>query len=130
VDADELRSIPLFAALSKKERETVARYADEVEMPAGKRLTGEGEFAYEFFVLVEGRVEVTHDGQVLAELGPHEFFGEIGLIQSGRRTATVVTTTPVKLIVMFGPHFRHFERELPAFAQQIRDAMAARLERA
>jgi CRP/FNR family cyclic AMP-dependent transcriptional regulator len=129
LDARKLASIPLFADLSERERADVARFADEVEVSAGKRLAEEGEFAYEFFVIEQGTAEVTKDGRAIATLGPDDFFGEIGLVESERRTATVTATSPMELIVIFGPNFRRLERELPELATQIRRAIRERLER-
>jgi CRP-like cAMP-binding protein len=129
VDAARLKSIPLFAQLSERERADVARFADEVSVPAGKTLAEQGEFAYEFFVIEQGTAEVTKDGRVLAQLGPEDFFGEIGLVEAERRTATVVAKSPMELIVIFGPNFRRLERELPELATQIRQAIRERLER-
>jgi CRP-like cAMP-binding protein len=129
LDASRLASIPLFAELSERDRADVARFADEVEVSAGKTLAEEGEFAYEFFVIEQGTAEVTKDGRVLATLGPDDFFGEIGLVESERRTATVTATSPMELIVIFGPNFRRLERELPELATQIRTAIRERLER-
>jgi CRP-like cAMP-binding protein len=129
VNAEKLKSIPLFAELSDRERADVARFADEVEVPAGKTLAQEGELAYEFFVIQQGTAEVTKDGKVLAQLGPDDFFGEIGLVEAERRTATVVAKSPMELIVIFGPNFRRLERELPELAMQIRTAIQERLQR-
>jgi CRP/FNR family transcriptional regulator, cyclic AMP receptor protein len=129
VDATRLKSVPLFASLSDHDRERIALWADEIDIPAGKQLTGEGELAYEFFVILDGEAEVTHDGERLAELGPNDFFGEIGLLESERRTATVTAKTPMTAIVMFGPTFRHVEREMPQLAEQIRAAIRERLSR-
>jgi len=129
VNAERLKSIPLFAGLSHRDLENVARFADEVEVAAGRTLAEEGDFAYEFFVIEQGTAEVTKDGKVLATLGPDDFFGEIGLVESERRTATVVATSPMELIVIFGPNFRRLERELPELATQIRRAIRERLQR-
>jgi CRP-like cAMP-binding protein len=129
VNAEKLKSIPLFAGLSDRERADVARFADEVTVTAGKTLASEGEFAYEFFVIQQGTAEVSKDGRVLAQLGPDDFFGEIGLVEAERRTATVVAKSPMELIVIFGPNFRRLERELPEIAAQIRKAIRERLER-
>ncbi len=129
MDAQKLRSIPLFADLSDRERADVARFADEVPVEAGRTLAEEGKFAYEFFVIEEGTAEVTKDGRVLAQLGPQDFFGEIGLLESERRTATVRATSPMQLIVIFGPNFRRLERELPEVAAKVRAAIRERLER-
>jgi CRP/FNR family transcriptional regulator, cyclic AMP receptor protein len=127
VDPARLESIPLFELLSPSERAQVALYADEVDAPAGRTLAEEGEFAYEFFVILEGTAEVEKDGEVIAELGPNDFFGEIGLLEAERRTATVVAKTPMQLLLMFGPHFRRFERELPELAGKVRAAIRDRL---
>jgi CRP/FNR family cyclic AMP-dependent transcriptional regulator len=129
LDASRLASIPLFAQLSERDRADVARFADEVEVSAGKTLAEEGDFAYEFFIIEQGTAEVTKDGRVLATLGPDDFFGEIGLVESERRTATVTATSPMELIVIFGPNFRRLERELPELAAQIRTAIRERLGR-
>jgi CRP/FNR family cyclic AMP-dependent transcriptional regulator len=129
VDAARLRSVPLFASLSDSDRQRVAMWTDEIDVPAGKELAREGELAYEFFVILDGTAEVTHDGEKVAELGPNDFFGEIGLLESERRTATVTATTPMRAIVMFGPNFRHIERELPELARQIRTAIQERISR-
>jgi CRP/FNR family cyclic AMP-dependent transcriptional regulator len=129
VDAARLKSIPLFASLSDRDRERIGQWADQIEVPEGKQLAGEGEYAYEFFVILDGTAEVTQDGERLAELGPNDFFGEIGLLESERRTATLTATSTLSAIVMFGPHFRHVERELPELAQQIRTKIRERLSR-
>jgi CRP-like cAMP-binding protein len=71
---------------------------------------------------------VTKDGETVAELGPGDFFGEIGLLETERRTADVVATTPMRVIVMFQREFRKMEREMPQVADRIRSAIRARLD--
>jgi CRP-like cAMP-binding protein len=129
MDVARLESIPLFAPLSDDEREEIARRSDEVDVPEGRELASQGDFAYEFFVIEDGTAAVTKDGERLAELGPDDFFGEIGLLESERRTATVTATSPMSLIVMFGPDFRDLERRMPELAEQIRKAIRDRLAR-
>jgi CRP/FNR family cyclic AMP-dependent transcriptional regulator len=127
MDAQQLDGVGLFSGLSKQERATLAQWTDEVSVPAGHVLATEGQFAHEFFVVEEGSAAVTHDGERIAELGPGEFFGEIGLLETERRTATVVATTPMKLIVMFQREFKQMEQDMPAAADRIRSAIRARL---
>jgi len=129
MDAERLKDVPLFANLTKKERAEVARFTDELELPAGKVLGAEGSFAYEFFVIEEGTAEVTKEGERLTELGPGDFFGEIGLLESERRTATVTATSPMKVIVVFGRDFRDMKRQLPSVAEQVEAAIRERLAR-
>jgi CRP/FNR family transcriptional regulator, cyclic AMP receptor protein len=126
MDIDRLKTLPLFADLSNRELERIATWADEVDLPAGKHLIEQGAFAHEFFVITEGTAEVTHDGQHLADLGPGDFFGEIALLENQRRTASVVATSPLRVVVMFGREFEAMERELPEVATRVRDAMTAR----
>ncbi len=128
MDERDVASIPLFAGLSKDDQKVVAQYADEVDVPAGTKLAEEGRFAYEFFAIKEGTAEVTRKGAVLATLGPGDFFGEIGLLASDRRVASVTATAPTHLVVLTGSQLRAIESRMPPVAARIRDTMAARLE--
>lgn len=124
MDADRVKSIPLFGDLSPKERELVARHADEVEVGAGKQLIEQGEIGWEFFVIESGAAEVKVGDESVATLGPGDFFGELALKdESHRRTASVVTTEPSTLIVMTGQAFRTVEGDMPAVAERIRTAV-------
>ena len=69
------------------------------------------------------------DGEHVATLGPGDFFGEIGLLETERRTASVVATTPMEVIVMFQPEFAQMTKELPTVADQIRAAIRSRLDK-
>ncbi|HEX6399884.1 MAG TPA: cyclic nucleotide-binding domain-containing protein, partial [Actinomycetota bacterium] len=91
MDARKLERVPLFAGLSHRDREQIARWADQIDLPEGKHLLDEGRLPHEFFVIIEGEVDVIHEGEHLATLGPGDFFGEIALIEHRRRTASVVT---------------------------------------
>ena len=126
MDEARLERIPLFAGLSRKERRSVAQRADEVDIDAGREIVREGEFAYEFFAIEEGTAEVKRGEQHLAELGPGDFFGEMGLIEKAPRNATVIARSPVTAVVMTGSAFRQIDRELPSVAKQIRRAIDER----
>jgi len=129
VDAKDLETVPLFGGLSKKERQHVAGYADVVDLPIGYHLCDQGAFAHEFFVLLDGGVEVTQDGRHLTDLGPGDFFGEVALIEGDRRTASVVASTPITAIVMHQRDFDAMQRELPHVAEKIHEAVHARSPR-
>jgi CRP/FNR family transcriptional regulator, cyclic AMP receptor protein len=129
MDATRLKSIPLFAELSEREREQVARWADELDVLEGKHLVDEGRFAHEFFVIEEGTAEVRHGDEKLTVLGPGDFFGEIALVEHQRRTASVIATSPMRTIVMFGRDFRQMEAEMPSVAARIRQAIEERRPR-
>jgi CRP-like cAMP-binding protein len=119
MDESELRSIPLFESLTSEERRAIAPHADEIEAQEGTELVRQGEFAYEFFVIEEGTAEVLRDGERIAELGPGDFLGEMGIVGKVVRNATVVTTSPARVIVMTEQALRSMARTNPAVADRI-----------
>jgi CRP/FNR family cyclic AMP-dependent transcriptional regulator len=129
VDAKRLESLPLFRDLSRRERDQIARWTDEVDVPAGSQLVEQGRFPHEFFVIESGTVAVTKDGQHLADLGPGDFFGEIAIVERERRTATVVATTPLTAIVMLSRDFETMADVMPHVAARIHAAIRERLAR-
>jgi CRP/FNR family cyclic AMP-dependent transcriptional regulator len=129
MDPKSLKSVPLFEGLSSAELQQIGAWADEVDVPAGKHLADQGDFAYEFFIIESGTADVLQNDQHVASLGPGDFFGEIGLVQSGRRNATVVATSPMRLIVMARREFSTMEANLPHVAEAITKKIEERLER-
>jgi CRP/FNR family cyclic AMP-dependent transcriptional regulator len=125
---ERLAALRAFSGLSKSDLKKLAAITAELDVPAGEELTKQGRFAHEFFVIEDGSVEVRQDGERIAELGPGDFFGEIALIAAERRTATVVATTPLRIVVMSTQEFRRMEREMPLVADRIRSAITARLD--
>jgi len=127
--AEELRSIPLFDGLGDADLETLASWFEAKTVGEGSRLIGEGAAGYCFFVLVDGGAVVTSEGASteLAKLGPGDFFGEMAILGDGRRQATVTTTSPAKVLVLFGTEFRQLEQEHAGVAARIREAMEQRL---
>jgi CRP/FNR family cyclic AMP-dependent transcriptional regulator len=127
MDPKRLQSVQLFKGLSRRDLEQLGRWADEVDVPVGKQLVRQGEFAYEFFVIEEGTADVAQDGEHIATLGPGDFFGEIGMLRTQRRTASVVATSPMRLIVMASREFSSMEGRMPRVAQQIREKLEERV---
>jgi CRP-like cAMP-binding protein len=128
MNADRLRTIPLFEGLSSKERERIARWADEVDVPAGKHLLDQGRFAYEFFVIEDGTAEVRQDRHPIATLGPGDVVGEIALLEGSVRSATIETLTPVRAIVMDPRAFASMMSGVPKVAERIRAIKRQRLQ--
>ena len=126
VSVDDLASVPLFDSLGEEQLATLASWFHAQSSKEGTRLVGEGASGYTFFVLVDGTAEVTTEGQTVAALGPGDFFGEMAILGGGRRTATVTSTSPTRMLVMFGTEFRRLEGEYPAIAFRITEAMQAR----
>jgi CRP-like cAMP-binding protein len=126
MDESSLRSVPLFDSLSNDARRAIASHADEIEPPEGTELVRQGEFAYEFFVLEDGTAEVVRDGEQIAELGPGDFLGEMGIVSQAVRNATVRTTSPGRVIVMTEQAFRSMRLLNPDVADRIEAAVEER----
>jgi CRP/FNR family cyclic AMP-dependent transcriptional regulator len=126
VDALRLRSVPLFADLSDDECGQIAAKGELLEVPAGAELASQGEFGYSFFIVEEGTADVWIDGERCGRLGPGDVFGEIGLLVTGRRTASVTSSTPMRLLALFDHDFRRLTAEIPAFERCLRHLMASR----
>lgn len=123
VGADELAEIPLFESLSEASLRRLAPWFEATTAGEGVRLIGEGAVGYSFFILAEGGAVVTSEDATLADLRPRDFFGEVAILGDGRRSATVTTTSPSKLFVMFGTEFRQLQEAHPDIAAQIEEAM-------
>ena len=126
MDESRLRGIELFAPLSRNERQDIASRSEEVDVDEGVELVTQGDFAYEFFVILDGSAEVLRHGRRVAELGPGDFLGEMGIVNQARRNATVVTRTPVRLVVMTGRDFRGMELQAPDVAERIGEEVERR----
>ena len=125
---DLLRSVPLFSGCSRKELGQISTLADELHQPEGTTLIAEGKKGREFFVLVEGTVDVRRNGRRLRSLESGTFFGEIALVTDTPRTATVVATSAVRLLVITGQSFRRLLNETPSIQGKVLAALAERVE--
>ena len=126
MDESRLSSIGLFQSLSRDDRRLIAQHAEELDVDEGTQLVRQGEFAYEFFVIEDGGAEVLRDGERIAELGPGDFLGEMGIVSQAVRNATVRTTSSSTVIVMTSQDFRAMQRSNPTVASQIEAAVEER----
>jgi CRP-like cAMP-binding protein len=122
-----MEKVPLFALCSKKELASIASLADEVDLPAGKVLTSEGDRGREFFVVLEGSADVRSDSRDLPPLGKGDFFGEIALVTDKARTATVTASSPMRALVITDRAFRELLRRSPEIQGKVLAAVADRL---
>jgi CRP-like cAMP-binding protein len=125
--ADRLKRAPLFAGVSKRDLEFVASRVDEVSLKPGQTLISEGQPTEAFYILESGNVQVTRGGKTLSRLGPGDFFGEIGMLDRGTATATVITDGPVEAMVLSHTQFRDAIKANHDLALQVIAAMAKRL---
>lgn len=121
-----IKHVPLFATCSKKELEQIAHIADEIDFPAGKALTRQGAPGREFFVLLDGTVEVSRDGAPVDSMVGGDFFGETALLSDEPRNATITTTTPIRALVVTARDFRILVSESPEIEESVRRAAAWR----
>jgi len=119
--------VPLFAHLSKREREFIAKEGDEVRVPAGKTLTRQDRAGDTFYVLLDGEAEVKVDGKRRRVLKPGDFFGEISMLDRGLATATVTTLTDARLFVMSHAQFRDAIKGSDQLMLKVLKAMGERL---
>jgi CRP/FNR family transcriptional regulator, cyclic AMP receptor protein len=126
LDAARLKSIALFEEVGDEELAEIAPFANEVSVEEGRELVREGDFSYEFMAIEEGQAEVTRGGEHVAELGPGDFFGEMGLLEKTLRNATVTAKTPVRLITLTGWDLRRVERAAPQAMDRIRQVLEER----
>jgi CRP/FNR family transcriptional regulator, cyclic AMP receptor protein len=122
-----LSRVPLLAGCSKKDLGRIANLADVIELPEGKTLMKEGESGWEFFVLVDGTVRVSQGGRKRRDLTAGDWVGEIALIANVPRTATVVTTSPVRALVLTRGGFSQLIGDVPSIAAKVLAGLGKRL---
>jgi CRP-like cAMP-binding protein len=127
VEVERLEAIPLFASLTKADKTLLSELAAPVEYGTGERVATQNDFGYSFFAIEEGSAVVLVDGDPVGTLGRGDFFGEIALLCTGRRTAEVVSTSPMKLFSIFDRDFRELETRIPELGRALRVSAGERL---
>ena len=126
MDASRLKSLPLFKDVPDDELAQIAGFAQEVNVEQGRELVREGDFSYEFMAIEEGEAEVTRGGEHVANLGPGDFFGEMGLLERTLRNATVTAKTPMRLVTLSGWDLKRVERAAPQALERVRKVLEER----
>ncbi len=126
MDVKRLQSLPLFQGIAEGDLADWAAKFQTAEMLAGSSLAKQDDFAYRFFVVLEGQVEVFRDFEHVADLGPGEFFGEMGLISGKRRNARVTAKTRVDIAWMMPWDFEQMTTDVPDIAARISEVVATR----
>ena len=122
-----LRNVPLFSGLSAKELMSLSRLMDEIDLKPGTVIIREGNTGGEFFIVLEGTIEVKRKGRRLARLGPGDYLGEIALIDHGPRTATAMVETDARLLVLASREFHSMLASDPRIENKILRTLAARV---
>lgn len=124
---EHLRRVPLFSRLGSHELERLGQLTDEIEVGLDAHLTEQGKIGHEFFIVLDGWLSVLDGRTPIAKLGPGDFFGEIALIESVPRTATVRAEGIARLMVIGHREFHALMDEFPAVRSAVLDALAERL---
>lgn len=127
---ERLSQVRLFADCTPKELKDLARTLDEVHLPAGRRLTTEGETGREAFIIVSGEARVDRDGAEVARLGPGDYFGELSLLDAGPRNATVTAVDDMDVLVMGRRQFLTVLDDVPGLTRRLLFSTAKRLREA
>jgi CRP-like cAMP-binding protein len=123
VDRSRVAPISVLSGCPDEELDAVARVASEREFAAGEALMSEGDFGHSLFLIESGSADVLVEGKKVREVGPGEVLGEVAVLASGRRTASVVATSEVQVIAFFKPDVWRLERDAPEAARRLRAAM-------
>lgn len=126
----DLGDIWLFSACPNSQLRMIRKAVEEVEVPAGVVLCEEGTVGREFFYIVDGTATVKRGGRKVATLGPGRYFGELSLLDRLPRSATIVSETPMSLLVLEQRQFNGLLDSTPGMAHKLLVAMSERLREA
>jgi CRP/FNR family transcriptional regulator, cyclic AMP receptor protein len=124
---DALKRAPLFEGLSQKELEELAQRSEDMELESGTVLCREGEIGHEFFVIIEGEVEIERQGKSLGTRGAGDFIGEIALLEEIERTATVTAKSPLRVFVLTRTGFKRMVEQHPGVELKVLRTLAHRV---
>lgn len=128
MDPARLRKIPVFSDLDDEELRHVAALAAEVSVPAGEELVREGDYSYDVLAIEEGTASVERHGEHIADVGPGDVVGEMGVLERSQRNATVRATSPMLLVTLTGWDVRRLRKSAPKAVEHLRGVVADRRE--
>ncbi len=121
VESSRIAAFSVLADLPANELDELAAAMREVEVQAGAKVTTVDDYGTAIYFIEQGEADVLTDGGEATEaLGPGDTFGEIALILTGQRTATVVARTPMRLISLSGQDFERIRPRLPELERSLR----------
>jgi CRP/FNR family cyclic AMP-dependent transcriptional regulator len=128
--ARAIKDVPLFSRCNSSELRRIDSLTTDVYAQAGRSLTVTHQPGTEFFVILQGTASVYRRGVQLDTIGPGSFFGELALLDHGRRTATVIANTDMKLLVLTVQEFHSPHFLIPSVLEHMLAVVGERLRRA
>jgi CRP/FNR family transcriptional regulator, cyclic AMP receptor protein len=122
-----LASVPMFSKCNKKQLQEIGGVATELVLPAGRVLARQGEVGLEVFMLLDGTASVRRDGQHVATLTAGEFVGELAVLSSHPRNATVTAETELRVLVVTHAGLDQLLDDIPGLAKHLLYEVSARL---
>ena len=121
MDTSRITAFPVFADPPAEELEPLAAAMDEAETEEGAKVVTVDDYGTSIYFVEEGQAVVLDgDGEAIEALGPGDTFGEIGLLLTGQRTATVVGRTPMQLLSLSGQDFERIRARVPEVERSLR----------
>jgi CRP-like cAMP-binding protein len=124
---DELKRVPLFSGLDRRELDLLAHQVKERRFPAGSVIMKEGSTGQGLFIIRDGAVSVRRGDRALARLGPGEFFGELAVLDEGPRTADVVADTDTVCLALVSWEIRPLLQEHAGMTYKMLQEVVRRL---
>jgi CRP/FNR family transcriptional regulator, cyclic AMP receptor protein len=90
----------------------------------------EGDYSYDVLAIEEGTASVDRHGEHIADLGPGDVFGEMGVLKREQRNATVVATSPMLLVTLTSWDIRRLQKTAPNAVDHLREVVAQRSDQA
>lgn len=123
-----LSNVPLFNCLPPEEIHALVQHVHEWNFREGARIVTEGEQGFELYIIEKGSVEVSHQGEIVATLGPSDVFGEMALLTDEVRKATVTAKTDVTLLEIHKSDFDRLLQVSPKLRQEVQNLYDSHLK--
>ena len=127
MDSSRLSALPILANLPTAELDQLADVLGEVEVEAGAEFIRRDAYGTAVYFIEQGEAEVRMADGEREELGPGDMCGEIGLLVTGQRTATVIARTPIRLLQLTGLDFERIRGHVPQLERLLRSIGAERI---
>ncbi len=121
-----LSRVPLFSKLTAKHLKHIAQHGKQLSWSEGKEGVVQGSNAHAFYLILDGSVEVTRDGDPVARMHNDDFFGEVAMLTGNPRNASVTATTDTDFFVLSRTAFTAAITGNPQLSMQLMAAMAER----